>query len=500
MRSATPQGTWNFRHRYPSAVPSLPLDPAAVSEVVGRRWHDDVVPALSEYVAIPCLSPSFDPDWATHGHIHHAATFLANWCRSRPLSGTTVEVLDLPGRTPALLVDAAATPAVAGPTVLFYGHLDKQPPFGKWRSGLGPYQPVVEGDLLFGRGTADDGYAVFAALSALAAVAECGADRPRVLVLIEASEESGSPDLEAHLDALGSRIGRPDVVVCLDSGALTYDRLWTTSSLRGLVIATVTVEVLTQGQHSGSVGGIVPSSFRILRQLLSRIEDQDNGEILLEAARAPVPVAASAALRATAAALGEDAERMLPTVPGLVLAGQDPGDRLVREGWSSSLEVTGLAGAPPPAEAGNVLRPWTAAKLSIRLGPTCDADAAGAALVSALTTDPPAGAQVGVTMEATGQGWVAPPLPTAVAELLDAASLTYFGAPRAAVCEGGSIPFLAMLGQRFPSAAVVATGVLGPGSNAHGPNEALHLPTARRLTACMAQLVAGCASPAWSVR
>jgi len=481
-------------------VPQLPLDPGAVTAAVDARWRSGVVEALSELVTIPCLSPAFDPDWASHGHIHRAAAFLADWCRRRQLADTAVDIVELPGRTPVVVVDTAPRPSGEGPTVLLYGHLDKQPPLGSWRPGLDPYRPVLDGDLLYGRGTADDGYAVFAAVSALEVVEHCGGARPRVVTVIEASEESGSPDLPAHLDALEDQIGRPDVVVCLDSGAPTYDRLWTTSSLRGIVIGTVTVEVLTEGQHSGSVGGIVPSSFRILRQLLSRIEDQDSGEILLEAMRAPVPDDAASALRAVALGLGSRFERVLPTVPGLVLAGDGPGDRLVLEGWSSTLEVTGLAGAPAPADAGNVLRPSTTAKLSIRLAPTCDAAAAGAALVSALTADPPSGAQVGVELEAAGEGWVAPPLPAGIETILDAASRAHFGAPSAAAGEGGSIPFLAMLGHRFPTAAVVATGVLGPGSNAHGPNEALHLPTARHLTACLAQLIAGCGDPGRSVR
>lgn len=459
---------------------------------VERIWEQDVLPALAEYTRIPCLSPAFDPEWEAHGFLEQAAAHLAAWCAGRPVPGLAVEVVRVPGRTPVLLAEVPPAGGAEG-TVLVYGHLDKQPPQGEWRDGLGPYRPVREGDRLYGRGTADDGYATFAALAAAEVLAAAGVAHPRLVVLVEASEESGSPDLPAHLADLAPRIGRPDLVLCLDSGCLTYDRLWCTSSLRGNLVVTVRVDVLTEGVHSGLAGAVVPSSFRILRQLLSRVEDEVTGEILLPELRAEVPTRHRADLAAVAAELPDAPVADLPTVPGLRLAGATPADRLVAKAWSPSLAFTGVDGVPAVRDGGNVLRPYTAARLSVRLPPTVDAGRAAEALLAALTRDPPEGATVTASLEAPAGGWVAPDPEPWVEAALRRASVECFGRPHATYGEGGTIPFLASLAAQFPGIQLVATGVLGPGSNAHGPNEFLHLPMARAVTVATAELAAAAA-------
>jgi len=468
------------------------LDHDALAAHIAATWERDVLPALCEYTTVECLSPAFAPDWAARGELRRAADLLALWCAGRPVPGLRVEVVEAAGLTPVLVVEAPATGGATG-TVLVYGHLDKQPPQGTWREGLGPYRPVREGDLLFGRGTADDGYSLFAALSALEALAAAGAPHPRVVVLIEGSEESGSPDLSAYLDRLGPRLGRPDLVVCLDWGCLTYDRLWLTASLRGNLVADVRVDVLSEGVHSGLAGGVVPSSFRLLRRLLSRIEDERTGEIVLPELSAEVPPLHRANLESVAAEFPGAVTGDLPTVPGLTLEQASDAERLVAKAWSPALAVTGMAGIPAVGDAGNVLRPYTEAKISLRLPPTVDAGAAGAALVRALTSDPPSGARVTVELDVPADGWVAPDLEPWVAAALDEASRATFGVPPAGYGEGGTIPFLAELGRRFPGTQLVATGVLGPGSNAHGPNESLHLPMARAVSAAVAHLLAAAA-------
>ena len=407
-----------------------------------------------------------------------AAELLAAWARDQD-AALQVEIVELPGRTPVLLIDNGGT----GEPVVIYGHLDKQPPLGEWRSGLGPYEPVREGDLLYGRGTADDGYATFAAVTGLLAA---GGGHGRVLILIEASEESGSPDLAAHLDNLKERIGTPRLVICLDSGGLSYDRLWLTTSLRGCLVATVRVDVLTEGIHSGVAGGVVPSSFRILRRILSGIEDEATGRILVpELLGAGIPDALRDNLVTVAAEFPDSAA---PVVDGLHLLTPDPVDRLVARTWGAALEVTGADGLPTPQDGGNVLRPWTTLKLSVRLPPDVDAQVATDALVSAIRTDE--GAHVTIDLMQAAQGWIAPPLDAGIAATLSAVSQERFGRDYGLVGEGGSIPFLADLEQGFPGTQFVATGVLGPHSNAHGPNESLNIPMAKAVTHAVAELLA----------
>ena len=445
--------------------------------MIDAAWEDTILPALSEYTRIPCLSPAFDPDWAERGAIAEAAGLLAAWVRDQD-AALGVEIVEIPGRTPVLLIDNGG----AGDPVVIYGHMDKQPPLGEWRSGLGPYEPVREGDLLYGRGTADDGYATFAAVTGLLAA---GGGRGRVLILIEASEESGSPDLAAHLDNLKDRIGTPRLVICLDSGGLSYDRLWLTTSLRGNLVATVRVDVLTEGIHSGAGGGVVPSSFRILRRILSGIEDEATGRILLpELLGAGIPEALRDNLVSVAAEFPDSAA---PIVDGLHLLTPDPVDRLVARTWGAALEVTGADGLPKPRDGGNVLRPSTTLKFSLRLPPDVDAQRATDALISAIRTDE--GAHITIDLEPAAQGWIAPPLDPGVTATLAAVSKERFGHEHGLVGEGGSIPFLADLQKGFPGTQFVATGVLGPHSNAHGPNESLNIPMAKAVTHAVAELL-----------
>jgi acetylornithine deacetylase/succinyl-diaminopimelate desuccinylase-like protein len=468
------------------------LDHSAVASYVGSTWDADIVPVLHDYIRIPNVSIAYDRSWAEAGHMARATELLRQWCADRVgegLAGATVEVQELDGLTPLLLVEVPAT-AGGNPdrTVLVYGHLDKQPPFSGWRAGLGPWEPVVDGDVLYGRGAADDGYSTFSAVAALEALRIAGGEHDRVVVLIEASEESGSPDLPAHLQALGDRLGEPELVIALDSWCGDWDRLWVTTSLRGLVDLTLTVEVLTEGIHSGSAGGVVPSSFRILRQLLSRIEDEVTGALLLPELHVEVPEHRRRQMAVAAADLGDLAARF-PFADGTRPVQASVEDMLLARTWGPALEVVGLEGAPSPAEAGNVLRPSTAAKLSVRVPPTADAQEAAAALVRCLTVDPPHGARVTVGPGTAEPGWHAPPEPAWLLEAIDAASTAAFGLPHRAGGEGGTIPFMGMLGRRFPDARFVITGVLGPNSNAHGPNEFLHLPTARNVTAAVAHII-----------
>ena len=465
--------------------------PSFDASLAGELFERYGLPALTEYTAIECLSPDFDHDWESRGEIDRAISFIARWCEERQLPDTSVEIVRLEGRTPVLLCEVSATPDATGrPTTLVYGHFDKQPPLGEWREGLHPFKAVRAGDRLYGRGTADDGYAVFAALSAIGSLAASRTSHGRVLVLIEGSEESGSPDLEAYLDHLSERLGTPGLVICLDSGCVSYDRLWITTSLRGVVSGTLRVDVLDEGVHSGQAGGIVPSSFRIARDLLSRIEDPSTGRIVLQALWGEIPAHRVDEASQVVADFGEQAAGVFPSVPGLELDGDSPLQRVLNGTWGPALEVIGQSGIPDAEIGGNVLRPFTELKLSIRLPPNVDAAFAALAVRDALTVDPPSRARVSFTVSHPAQGWDAPPLQPWLASVVATSSLEHFDARQGSLGLGGSIPFMASLGLRYPGAQFLATGVLGPESNAHGPNEFLHVPTAKSVTSCVAQILA----------
>ncbi len=449
-------------------------------------WDREIVPALHEYIRIPNQSPLFDPDWQAHGHMQRAVALVAEWIRRQRIPGGSVEVLQAGERTPLLLVEF---PGNIPDTVLMYGHLDKQPPMVGWRDGLGPWTPYLDADgRLYGRGAGDDGYAVFTALATVKALKDHSRPHARIVILIECSEESGSCDLPHYVDTYAERLGTPSLVVCLDSGCGNYDQLWSTTSLRGLLTLNLHIEVLREGVHSGLAGGVVPSPFMILRTLLDRLEDASTGAMRLRELHVPIPQERIQQAAKAAAVLGTAIVDDFPMLEHVRVLAEDPVELLLNNSWRPALAVTGQDGMPSVTHAGNVLLPQLTCKLSLRLPPTLEADRATAAVTHALETEPPFGARVAVTGSGTN-GWNAPPLEPWLAEATDASSREFFAKEACALGVGGSIPFMAMLGERFPQAQFLITGVLGPHANAHGPNEFLHIPYAKKLNSCLVRVV-----------
>ncbi|HKO57821.1 MAG TPA: M20 family metallopeptidase [Thermoanaerobaculia bacterium] len=455
--------------------------------VVDEQWEASILPTIEQYIRIPNQSPLFDPEWQKNGHMHKAVALACDWVERQGIEGLTIEVKELEGRTPLIYMEIEGDPSS---TVLMYGHLDKQPAMVGWEEGLGPWTPVRRGEKLFGRGGADDGYAIFATIAAIKTLKSHNVPHSRIVVIIECCEESGSIDLPAYIDLLADRIGTPRLVICLDSGCGNYDQMWMTTSLRGSIVGNLTVEVLTEGVHSGDASGIVPSSFRIIRQLLDRLEDAKTGAILPEWLHVEIPPKRLEEARSTARVLDDEIYSKFPFAEGMQPVSKDPLELLLNRNWRPALAYTGQAGLPDLVQGGNVLRPKTSIKLSLRVPPTLDATNLDKRLKELLESDPPYGARVTFEPEKGGGGWEAPPIAKWLEESVDRASQTYFGKGAMAFGEGGSIPFMGMLGTRYPDAQFLITGVLGPHSNAHGPNEFLHIPTAKNLTAAVAQVLA----------
>jgi acetylornithine deacetylase/succinyl-diaminopimelate desuccinylase-like protein len=483
--------------------PSLPLQADEISALgayAEKVWDQEIVPALSDYIAIPAKSPMFDADWSANGYIERVVRDAAQWVESKKVPGLKLEVIRLEGRTPVIFFELPATKVGSSDTVLLYGHLDKQPEFNGWRADLGPWTPKYEDGKLYGRGGADDGYAIYASLTALMALDQQGVARPRCVGLIETCEESGSYDLPAYIEALKPRLGNVSLVVCLDSGAGDYERLWMTTSLRGMVSGVLKVEVLSEGIHSGDASGVVPSSFRILRQVLDRLEDSKTGRLLPESFHCEIPGVRYEQAQATAAILKEEVYKRLPWACGadgapVLPVTTDPVEVLLNRTWRPTLSVTGVEGFPELKSAGNVLRPYTAFKLSLRLPPLIDGNEAALKLKALLEDNAPYNAKVSFVPDGRAgalgaTGWNTPELSPWLSQALNAASEAHFGAPVGYIGQGGTIPLMSMLQKGFPAAQMMVCGVLGPKSNAHGPNEFLHVPYGKRLTAAVAQVIA----------
>jgi acetylornithine deacetylase/succinyl-diaminopimelate desuccinylase-like protein len=454
---------------------------------IDAQWDTSILPTLQHYIRIPNQSPLYDRDWQIHGHMTAAVALAREWAEKQGVEGLKAEVHQLEGRTPLIFMEVAGQ----GPsTVLMYGHLDKQPAMVGWEEGLGPWTPVLRDGKLYGRGGADDGYAIFATIAAIRAVQEQRAKHSRIVVIIECCEESGSVDLPPYIELLAGRIGTPRLVICLDSGCGNYEQLWTTTSLRGSIVGNLTVQVLTEGVHSGDASGIVPSSFRVLRGLLDRLEDATSGAIRPEWLHVEVPKNRLDEARETARILGAEVHSKFPFVKGMQPLSTDPLELLLNRTWRPALAITGQEGMPSLEQAGNVLRPMTAVKISLRTPPSLDVDEARPKLKTLFESDPPYGARVAFEAEKGGTGWNAPKMASWLEPSIERASKSCFGKPAVSFGEGGSIPFMGMLGQRYPEAQFLVTGVLGPNSNAHGPNEFLHVPFARKLTAAVAHVLA----------
>ena len=424
----------------------------AARELIEDYWSDSILDTLVEYVAIPAKSPAFDSEWEKRGELDRAIRLVEGWCRANAGPKWDIEIVKLPGRTPVLWLDV---PGEGDDRVLLYGHVDKQPEMEGWDSDLGPWKPVVRNDRLFGRGGADDGYAAFASVAALRVLETQGIPHPPCGILIEACEESGSYDLPPYIDHLADRIGAPSLVVCLDSGCGNYDQLWCTTSLRGLAGGTLEIDVLEEGVHSGDASGVVPSSFRIARELLERLENASDGHLRLPELHVDIPDERVREAQRAAAVLGSRVHDRFPWAAGAGPATDDSAELILNRTWRPFLEVTGASGIPDLERAGNVLRPRTGLKLSVRLPPTCDPQRAREALGRCLEESPPQGARVRFRQEAAAPGWNAPPSEPWLVDALDRASRHWFAdRPAVHMGEGGTIPFMGNARREVPRGAV----------------------------------------------
>lgn len=454
---------------------------------IENQWDNDIIPQLVEYIKIPCKSPGFDKNWKANGHMDRAMKLIQDWCEKQPIKGKKIQLLEESGRTPVLVIDI---PGDSDETILLYGHMDKQPEMVGWFDGLGPWTPVIKDGKLYGRGGADDGYAAFSALNAIAYLQSLNIPHARCVVVIEASEESGSADLPFYLEQIKKEMGEPDLIICLDSESGNYDQLWGTTSLRGIVGGTLTINTMENGIHSGFGSGVAPSVFHVLRQLLDRIEDPNNGKVQVSALHVTIPEHRLQQAKDAAAALGDELLKGYPFLDGFKPLNDDTAELILNRTWRPALSVTGVDGAPAIENAGNVTLPALSVKLSMRIPPTCDATKATTALKDILESNSPFGAHVSYHPEDAGSGWHAPELANWLADASDAASQLFFEKNTAYLGIGGTIPFMGMLSDMFPKAQFLITGVLGPKSNAHGPNEFLHIDYVKKITGCVASVIA----------
>ena len=463
-------------------------------------WTNNL-PVLSRYIEFKALSPDFDTDesgkekWTSRRSLERTANFLAQWARTQipHIPGLTVQVHRLRGKTPLIFMEIPGfgVPEDA-PGVLHYGHYDKQPADEPWREGLSPWKAVREGDKIYGRGGADDGYSIFASLGSIRLAVEQGAPRPRTVVLIEGSEESGSPHLAAHVKALRHRIGKIELVVCLDSGCGDFERLWLTTSLRGMVKGDLTAAVLEESIHSGSATPVaIDSGFVAMKHYLRLLDDQGNIKQTL-GLHQPVLEEHQRTIAESADIIGRALEYEFKWVPG---AGPNPmlsvTELLTRRNWWPTATWIGVGGVPESGKAGSKVRTHTTLTISLRVPPSGSAAALAGKVQQVLEANPIGRARVTFEVKQAADGWVAPPLEPWLERELHCASKAFYGNPMMRMGEGGTIPFMGMLEKELGGKLqFVIVGLLSPDAGAHAPNEYLHVPMVERLTASVAWITA----------
>ena len=451
-------------------------------------WESSILPSLSDFIGIKALSPLFEPNWAEMGELDATIDLFCEWLDDQGIEGMSYEKHRIGELSPVLIVTIEGT----GPgEVIFYSHLDKQPSKAElWSEGLHPLKAVRRDPWLYGRGSVDDGYGGYLCATSVRLLQEAGAPHPRCTMIIETCEESGSFDLPPYLEALAEQLGDPDMVVVLDSGGPDYDHVWMTESLRGLVSGTLSVKVSHEGIHSGNSGGSIPSSFRIQRILLDRVEDSSSGKVTIPEMHVEIPEEVWENAIALREIVGESIWEQFPTVQTLRQVSETTEDMIVAMNWEPTLSIIGADGIPSVKDAGNVLRTNTDLKLSFRIPPGVDSEFAIVRAKEILEQDPPYGAEVTFTPDSCADGFYAPPLDGPISEAINEASMELTGLPPLATWTGGTIPFMAMMQGKYPEAMFLCTGTSGPGNNAHGPDEKLHIPSSKRLTVALSATIA----------
>ena len=466
----------------------MPVDLDSMAENADRIWEESILPSLSEFIEIHALSPMFEPNWDELGELQATLDLFCSWLDNQGLQGMSYNVHRIANHSPVLLVTIEGT---GSGEVLFYSHLDKQPSRPHlWSEGLHPLKAVRRDPFLYGRGSVDDGYGGYLCVTAIRLLQEAGIPHPKATFLIETCEESGSYDLPPYLDELTEDLGNPDLIVVLDSGGPSYEHIWVTEALRGLVAGNLSVRVSHEGVHSGMSGGAIPSSFRIQRMLLDRIENSQTGEVLIPEMHVEISDNIMQQATALAEVLGDELWSSLPTVETLESQSKDVSEMLLDINWRPALSVIGADGIPSVQSAGNVLRTNTDLKISFRIPPGVNAEEVQDVVKQILEENPPYGAEVTYNPTEPADGFHAPPLHEGIASALESASLHLTGKSPMSTWIGGTIPFMAMIQNKYPNACFLCTGSSGPGNNAHGPDEKLHIPHSKRVNVALAAAIA----------
>lgn len=465
------------------------MDYNTTREFVDKHWDSWFCEGLKDFINVPNLTPMVDSEFLSNGLIEQAAECLDTWVKKLDIKGITRKEVRMGESICPLYI--YVVDGEVDKTVMMYGHLDKQPyNAAKWSEGLHPTKAVVKDGWLYGRGGADDGYAPFLALLAVKNAQMQGAKIPRIALVLETEEESGSPSLTKLLETARPIIGNPAYCICLDSGAFDYKRLWLTSSLRGICVVDVNIQAGAQGYHSGETGGIIPETARVARVLMDRVDDSNTGKVLIPELQTEIPTWAKEEAKYIANLSGDRMYKKYNFTPGVEAMGQENlPEMYLNNTWRANASITGADGFPPIKSAGNVVRSKTSYRISMRLPPNCKPVQAVKGMHRALSKETPYNCQIELEGNHTGSGWCMKEQAPWFDKALKDIGTEFYGEKPGSYGMGGSIPFLSELEIMFPSTNILALGIIGEKSNAHGPDEGMNLDYTKRLLCCVSHLL-----------
>lgn len=446
-----------------------------LKNTIEQFWLEEAQPTLMDFIRLPSKSTAFDPQWKEHGYLLQACRLAANWIQ-KIIPDATCEIIEDEGKTPCLFVEIGSNDLERQEkTIAFYGHLDKQPENEGWKDGLGPWTPYFDGEYLFGRGACDDGYSVFAMITAVETLRRSKMKHPRIVAIFETQEESGSSDLEGYLHQLKAKIGSPECFIVLDNQCGDYNRLWLNTSLRGNISGTLSVSTMSYGVHSGSFSGIVPDPFTVAMTLLGRIQHPETGEILLDTLQAQIPALRLKQIQEVSLRMGDQIWKTAPLLENVQPKYGNNDAILIQSTWKPSLTIIGIDGIPSIQNAGNVIQGSVSLRLSFRIPPGIDIDNALQSINDCFTQNIPYGCSVTWNSLEYLPGWCAPSHSVKYEKLFHDAGEQVFEEKTLACGQGASIGFIPKFEKLFPKTEIILIGVLGPQSNAHSPNEALNV-------------------------
>ena len=460
------------------------MDKKSFEKYIEKMFTYNMIPNLMNFIRIPNLSPAYDYEWNTNGLLLKAANLIIAYAKSLEIKNAQINLIQDKGYSPLIFIEIPASRPNDNRTVLLYAHFDKQPHGTGWDDDKGPTKPVIQNGRLYGRGSADDGYASFSMLTAIKACQEHNCPLPRICLIFEGAEESTDEHLTYYFNKLLPIIGENVIAfIPLDSGCADYDRLWITNSLRGVCDYEINIQTLDNNISFGpEASGRIAENLFILRKAIDAVMDTSTGDVKIEEFYVKdIPEEIQEEMDKEIEIVGEQFFKEIPLYEGVKPLKTDIKEAMINNRWKPTCSILGIDNCPKIEDNGFGVKKSITVKMSMRLPPGIDSHAALEALKKVVKENIYFDAKVKFLSAEVADGWKLTNFSEKTKNVLNKASKEYFGNELVFKGMGGSIPFITYFQTKYPNADVICTGILGADCFEHGPNENLHLEACKKM-------------------